>query len=90
MIARSNLDPLPGDTEAYLEIPAQYKVSVPQQEAAWCKINEAGELELIRWDIIEVYAAQYDADKYARDQTRVMCKLLVLVRDQTRKEVGRE
>lgn len=90
MIARSNLDPLPGDTEAYLEIPPQHRVAVPQEEAAWCKINEAGELELIRWDIIEVYAAQYDADKNARDQTRVMCKLLVLVRDQTRKEVSRE
>ena len=90
MIAKSNLDPLPGDTEAYLEIPPQHRITVPQEEAAWCKINEAGELELIRWDIIEVYAAQYDADKNARDQTRVMCKLLVLVRDQTRKEVGCE
>ena len=90
MIAKSNLDPLPGDTEAYLEIHPQHRITVTQEDAAWCKINEAGELELIRWDIIEVYAAQYDADKNARDQTRVMCKLLVLVRDQTRKEVGCE
>lgn len=90
MIARSNLEPLPGDTEAYLEVPPENRVVVPGQEAAWCKINEAGELELIRWDIIEVYAAQYDADKNARDQTRVMCKLLVLVRDQTRKEMRGE
>lgn len=90
MIVKPNLDPLPGDTEAYLEIPPQNRVTVPHQEAAWCKINEAGELELIRWDIIEVYAAQYDADKNARDQTRVMCKLLMLVRDQARKEVACE
>ena len=65
-------------------------LDIPTQDVAWCKINEAGELEFIRWDIIEIYAAQYDADKAARDQTRVMCKLLVLVRDQTRKEVERE
>jgi hypothetical protein len=90
MIAKSNLDPLPGDTEAYLEIPANQQVAVPQQEVAWCKISEAGELEYIRWDVIEANAAQYDEDKAARDQTRVMCKLLVLVRDQTRKEVTRE
>jgi hypothetical protein len=90
MITKSNLDPLPGDTEAYLEIPAENRVTVPQQQAAWCEINEAGELEFIRWDIIEVYAAQYDADKTARDQSRVMSKLLVLVRDQIRKEMQRE
>jgi hypothetical protein len=90
MIAKSNLDPLPGDTEAYLEVPPENRVTIPGQEVAWCKISEAGELEYIRWDIIEVYAAQYDEDINARDQTRVMCKLLVLVRDQTRKEVGRE
>lgn len=90
MTTKSALDPLPGDTDAYLEIPAENRVTVPGQQEVWCKINEAGELELIRWDIIEVYAAQYDADKSARDQTRVMSKLLVLVRDQIRKEVGRE
>lgn len=90
MTARSNLEPLPGDTEAYLEVPPENRVVVPGQEAVWCKISEDGQLEVIRWDIIEVYAAQYDADKNARDQARVMCKLLVLVRDQARKEVGRE
>lgn len=90
MIAQSNLPSLPDETEAYLEVPPQQRTVVPQQEAIWCKINDANELELIRWDIIEVYAAQYDADKNARDQTRVMCKLLVLVRDQTRKEMRGE
>ena len=73
---------------AYLEVPQEHRVSVP--ETIWCKIGEDNQLELIRWDIINVYAAQYDADKNARDQTRVMCKLLTLVRDETRKEVERE
>jgi len=76
------------ERDVYLEIPEEHKISVP--ETIWCKIGEAGELEIIRWDIINVYAAQYDADKNARDQTRVMCKLLTLVRDETRKEVERE
>lgn len=87
---KAALDPKPGDTEAYLEVPPENRVTIPGKETVWCKIGEDNQLELIRWDIIEVYAAQYDADKNARDQTRVMCKLLVLVRDQTRKEVSRE
>ena len=90
MIARSNLEPLPGDTEAYLEVPPENRVVVPGAETIWAKIGDDNQLEIIRWDIIEKYAAQYDADKNARDQTRVMCKLLVLVRDQARKEVSRE
>jgi hypothetical protein len=90
MITKSNLDPLPGDTETYLEIPAEQRVTIPGQEVVWCKISEDNQLEFVRWDIIERYAKQYDEDINARDQTRVMCKLMVLVRDQTRKEVGRE
>lgn len=33
-----------------------------------------------------MFAKQYDASKENRSQSHVMCKLLVLVRDQTRKE----
>jgi len=55
-------------------------------ETVWAKIGDKGDLEVIRWDIIEMYAKQYDIDKNNRSQSHVMCKLLVLVRDQTRKE----
>ena len=86
----SNLSPLPGDTDAYLEVPEDQKLATPSPESVWVKINEAGELEVIRWDIINMYAARFDADKNARNETHVMCKLLTLVRDQVRKEVARE
>ncbi|NDD54845.1 hypothetical protein EBZ39_13440 [bacterium] len=85
----SALPPNKGEESvAYLEVPQEQRVAVP--ETVWCKIGEDNQLEFIRWDLINVYAAQYDADKNARDQTRVMCKLLTLVRDQVRKEMSRE
>ena len=55
-------------------------------ETVWAKIGDNGDLEVIRWDIIEMYAKQYDINSQNRNQTHVMCKLLVLVRDQTRQE----
>jgi hypothetical protein len=55
-------------------------------ETVWAKIGEDGGLETIRWDIIEMFAKQYDLDKNNRTQSHIMCKLLVLVRDETRKE----
>ncbi len=58
-------------------------------ETIWAKIGDDGGLEIIRWDIIEMYAKQYDIDKNNRTQSHVMCKLLVLVRDAERKEKGR-
>ena len=73
---------------AYLEIPESQRVAVP--ETVWAKIGDNNELEVLRWDLINVYAAQYDADKNTRTQTHVMCKLLTLVRDQVRKEMARE
>ena len=55
-------------------------------ETVWAKIGDKGDLEVIRWDIIEMYAKQYDISNQNRSQSHVMCKLLVLVRDQTRQE----
>jgi len=55
-------------------------------ETVWAKIGDNGDLEAIRWDIIEMFAKQYDVDKNNRTQSHIMCKLLVLVRDDTRKE----
>ena len=85
----ATLTPKKGEEDvAYLEIPESQRVAVP--ETIWAKIGDNNELEVLRWDLINIYASQYDADKNARDQTRVMCKLLTLVRDQVRKEVSRE
>ena len=55
-------------------------------DTVWAKIGDDNQLEVLRWDLIEMYASQYDYDKSSRSQTHVICKLLVLVRDQTRKE----
>lgn len=79
------------DDEAYLEIPEEHVKKIAMPETAWAKINEKGELELLRWDIVEMYAIEYDTLKRTgKDtaQTHVICKLLVLVRDQVRKEYG--
>ena len=55
-------------------------------ETIWAKLGDDGELEIIRWDIIEMYAKQYDIDNKNRSQSHVMCKLLLLVRDHERKQ----
>lgn len=62
-------------------------VQIPN-ETVWAKIGDNGDLEVLRWDLIESFSKQYDIDKNNRSQTHVMCKLLVLVRDQVRKERG--
>lgn len=60
-------------------------VQIPN-ETVWAKIGDNGDLEVLRWDLIESFSKQYDIDKNNRSQTHVMCKLLVLVRDQVRRE----
>ena len=64
-------------------------VKAVPSETVWAKISDSGKLEILRWDIIEMYAQQYDIDITNRTQSHVMCKLLVLVRDQTRKELSK-
>lgn len=76
----------PKDAEyAELIVDKTHVKAIPS-ETIWAKIGDDGGLEIIRWDIIEMYAQQYDIDKNNRTQSHVMCKLLVLVRDETRKE----
>jgi hypothetical protein len=78
----------PKDAEyAELIVDKTHVKQIPS-ETVWAKIGDNGGLEVIRWDIIEMYAKQYDIDNKNRSQSHVMCKLLVLVRDQTRKECG--
>ena len=74
------------DDVSYLDIKPEDCVQIPAQEEVWAKIGDNGQLEVIRWDLIELYAAMYDASNENRSQTQVFCKLLKLVRDDTRKE----
>jgi hypothetical protein len=75
--------PPEGAEYAELIISKENTKAIP--ETVWAKIGDDGSLEIIRWDIIDMYAKQYDIDKSNRTQTHVMCKLLVLVRDQERR-----
>lgn len=76
----------PPEGEEYAELIINKENTKAIPETIWAKIGDKGDLEVIRWDIIEMYAKQYDIDNKNRSQSHVMCKLLVLVRDQTRKE----
>ena len=77
--------PTDGAEYAELIISKGNSKAVPA-DTVWAKIGDNGDLEVIRWDIIEMYAKQYDIDNKNRTQSHVMCKLLVLVRDKTRAE----
>lgn len=86
----SNID---DNEEAYLEMPEENVKKIATPDTIWAKIGDDGQLEVLRWDIIEMYAAEYDSLNKAKNpnksQTHVLCKLLVLVRNETRKEKGR-
>lgn len=83
----SNID---DNEEAYLEMPEENVKKIATPDTIWAKIGDDGQLEVLRWDIIEMYAAEYDSlvrsGNPNKSQTHVLCKLLVLVRDETRKE----
>ena len=76
------------DDEAYLIVSDEHIKKIAMPETVWAKIGENGQLEVIRWDIIQMYALEYDMVSRAKqqpNQTHVICKLLVLVRDQERR-----
>lgn len=76
------------DDEAYLIVPEELTKKVAMPDTIWAKIGDDGQLEIIRWDIIQMYALEYDMvarAKQQHSQTHVICKLLVLVRDQERR-----
>lgn len=77
------------DDEAYLVVPQKHVKNLVSPEQVWAKIGDDGELEVLRWDIIEMYAMEFDSLNRAnqpKQQTHVLCKLLVLAREQIRKE----
>ena len=77
------------DDEAYLIVPEEHVKKVAMPETVWAKIGDDGKLEVLRWDIIEMYARDYDSSLHNRTQTHVMCKLLTLVREQVREELDK-
>jgi hypothetical protein len=75
------------DDEAYLVVPEGTDIKqVVNMDTVWAKIGDKGELEVLRWDLIEMYSNDYDSSDKHRTQTHVMCKLLVLVREQVRRQ----
>ena len=77
------------DDEAYLIVPQEHAKVVASPDTVWAKIDDDGKLEILRWDIIDMYAAEFDSlNRNGKDksQTHVICKLLSLVRDQVRQE----
>ena len=74
------------DDEAYLVVDEAHMKKVILPDEVWAKIDDKGNLEFVRWDLIERFAREYDATENNRSQNHVFCKLLTLVRDQTRRE----
>ena len=78
------------DDEAYLIVPQEHAKVVAHPETVWAKIDDEGKLETLRWDIVEMYALEYDSlgrNGKDKSQTHVICKLLVLVREQVKKDL---
>ena len=77
------------DDEAYLIIPEEHVKKIAMPETVWAKIDDDGKLEVLRWDIIEMYSAEFDSlirNGKEKSQTHVICKLLTLVRDQVKRD----
>jgi hypothetical protein len=77
------------DDVSYLDAKPEDLVAMPTQQKVWATIGDNLELEYIDWDMINELARQFDLlHKEGKEKTEshVICKLLTLVRDQTRKE----
>ncbi len=63
---------------------------IKQAEQTWCKISTEGKLEYLDWSFVEQQAAAFDVagEGGVRDQSMTMCKLIVLVRQQTIEKVA--
>ena len=77
------------DDVSYLDAKPEDLVAMPAQQRVWATISDDLELEYIDWDMINELAKQFDVLHKAnqeKTESHVICKLLTLVRDQTRKE----
>ena len=74
------------DEETYL-VPVETLETQP--EKVWCKIGEKGDLEYVDWDMVDGLARQFDATPPdRRTEQMLIAKLMVLVRNETRKEMS--
>lgn len=72
------------DDSSYLDIPQK------EEQKVWCKIGEAGNLEYVNWEIVRNMAHQFDTTKPEdRSEQMLIAKLMLLVREETLKELGR-
>ena len=79
------------DDISYLDAKPEDLVAMPAQQRVWATISDDLELEYIDWDMINELAKQFDVLHKAnqeKTESHVICKLLTLVREQTRKECG--
>ena len=77
------------DDVSYLDAKPEDLVAMPVQQKVWATIGDNLELEYIDWDMINELAKQFDVlhkDGQQKTESHVICKLLTLVREQTRKE----
>lgn len=77
------------EEESFL-VPAGTPTDKPE-EKVWCKIGEKGDLEYVDWEMIDGLSKQFDAyppDK--RTEQMLIAKLMILVRDETRKEMNHD
>ena len=70
------------EEDSYLMVPEA-------KERVWCKINDAGDLEYIHWPTVESLAAEFmNTPPDRRTEQMLIAKLMVLVRNETRKEMS--
>lgn len=70
---------------SYLEIPKPEE----DREKVWCKIGDDGGLEYINWEVVTRLAGDFDLNRPEhRTEQMLIAKLMILVRDETRKECG--
>ncbi len=60
-----------------------------KKEITWVKISDDGKLEYINWETIDQYSKEFDelGPDGRRTETHIICKLLSLVRNETRLEM---
>ncbi len=83
------VEDIDGEEEAYLVMAPNHTKTIVMPDTIWAKIGDDKKLEILRWDIIEMYARDYDSSLHNRTQTHVICKLLTLVREQVREELDK-
>jgi len=80
---------IPDEDISYLDAKPKHLVPMPPQQKVWATIGDNLQLEYIDWDMINELSKQFDLlHKQGQEKTEshVICKLLTLVREQTRKE----